>query len=81
MARLVSLDDVWAMLDKCLAGYTKKASKEYWTITFKGRSYRSVPVGPHGRKNRVSVESGHIRSLVRFFEIGKDCYSPLIDLH
>lgn len=81
MAHLVSLDDVWAMLDKCLGGYTRKTSNEYWTVTFKGRSYRSIPVGPHGRKSRVEIQSGHIRSLVRFFEIGKDCYATLVDIH
>jgi hypothetical protein len=81
MANFVELDDVWQMLDNCLKGYTKKSSDEYWTVKFNGRSYRRIPVGPHGRKTNVAVQSGHIRSLVRFFEIKEDCYKPLVDIH
>ena len=79
MPRFVALDEVWSMLDKCLAGYERKASKEYWTIKHQGRSYRRIPIGPHGRKNKVQVEAGHIRSLVRFFEI-RECADGLLDL-
>ena len=67
------------MLDKCLAGHERKASKEYWTVKYQGRSYRRIPVGPHGRKNNVQVQSGHIRSLVRLFEI-RECADSLLDL-
>jgi hypothetical protein len=79
MPNFVNLDEVWAMLDDCLAGYERKANEEYWTIKFNGRSYRRIPVGPHGRKHNISVQSGHIRSLVRFFEI-QDCAARLLDL-
>ena len=81
MANLVALDDVWRMLDKCLPGYTRKGNEEYWTVKFKGRLYPRIPVGPHGRKDRAEVQCGHIRSLVRFFEIKEDCYKPLIAIH
>ncbi len=32
MARFVMLDEVWDMLDTCLPGYERRASKEYWTV-------------------------------------------------
>jgi hypothetical protein len=79
MAHFVSLDEVWAMLDHCLAGYERKTSLEYWTVKYQGRSYRRIPIGRHGRKNNVGVQSGHIRSLVRFFDIER-CADGLIDI-
>lgn len=79
MAHFVMLDEVWDMLDKCLPGYERRASKEYWTVKYQGRSYRRIPVGPHGRKNNVEVESGHVRSLVRFFDV-RACADAILDL-
>jgi hypothetical protein len=80
MAPLVKLDAVWAMLDECLPGHERKASDEYWTVKFGGRSYRRIPLGPHGRKQNVSIQSGKIRSVVRFFEIKDDCVEKYLDL-
>ena len=80
MAPFVKLDAVWAMLDECLQGHERKASEEYWTVKFNSRSYRHLPVGPHGRKTNVSLKSGHIRSLVRFFDIGDECVAKYLDL-
>jgi hypothetical protein len=79
MPQFVTLDDVWKMLDHCLPGHERKPSSEYWTIKYKGRSYRRIPVGPHGRKDHVSVMSRHIRSMVRFFEIDA-CADSIIDI-
>lgn len=79
MAHFVDLDEVWVMLDKCLPGHERKPSKEYWTVKHGGRSYRRIPVGPHGRKANVQVQTGHIRSLVRMFEI-RECADQLLDL-
>jgi hypothetical protein len=80
MAPFVKLDAVWAMLDECLPGHERKASGEYWTVKRAGRSYRRIPLGPHGRKQNVSIQSGHIRSVVRFFEINADCVEQYLDL-
>lgn len=67
------------MLDYCLKEYERKPSNEYWTIKYQGRSYRRIPVGPHGRKHNVRVQSGQIRTLVRFFGI-EACADSMIDL-
>jgi hypothetical protein len=80
MAPFVKLDAVWAMLDECLRGHDRKSNEEYWTVKFGVRSYRRLPVGPHGRKTNVSIKSGHIRSLVRFFEISDTCVEKYLDL-
>jgi hypothetical protein len=80
MAPFVKLDAVWAMLDDCLSGHERKSSTEYWTIKFDGRSYRRLPIGPHGRKTNVSIQSGHIRTVIRFFEIKDSCVEKYLDL-
>jgi hypothetical protein len=80
MAPFVKLNAVWAMLDECLVGHERKCSDEYWTVKFGGRSYRRIPLGPHGRKQNVSIQSGNIRCLVLFFEIKDDCVEKYLDL-
>lgn len=80
MAPFVKLSAVWDMLDDCLDGHERKSSEEYWTVMFNGRSYRKLPLGPHGRRQNVAVKSGHIRSLVRFFEIRDECVEKYLDL-
>ena len=79
MAHFVRLNDIWSMLDECAKGYTRKSSDEYWTVRFNGRSYRSLPLGPHGARKNPDIETGHVRSMVRFFEI-KDCADKVLDL-
>ena len=80
MPRFVRLNDVWRMLDGCLDGYVKSSSREYWTVTFAGRSYRSIPLGRHGHRHNPEIEAGHIRSLVRFFSINKTCVDLYVNL-
>jgi hypothetical protein len=80
MARVVRLNDVWRMLDNCLPGYERKESDHYWTVKYGGRSFRTVPLGAHGRRQNPEIESGYIRSLVRFFSIDQDCVRRFIDL-
>jgi hypothetical protein len=38
MAHLVKLNDIWSMLDDCAKNHTRKASREYWAITFNGKT-------------------------------------------
>lgn len=80
MARTVRLNDVWRMLDNCAAGYTRTASREYWNVKYNGLSYRSLPLGPHGRRNNPETESGHVRSLVRFFALERTCVDRYVDI-
>jgi hypothetical protein len=73
MAHVVKLDDIWSMLDDCAPGHTRKASQHYWAVTFGGKTYRSLPLGPHGRRHNPDVEAGHVRSLIRHLDISTDC--------
>ena len=80
MAHLVRLNDVWRMLDDCAKGHTKKPSREYWAITFNGKTFRSLPLGPHGRRQNPETETGYVRSLIRHLGISSDCAGRHLDL-
>jgi hypothetical protein len=80
MAHVVKLNDIWLMLDACAPGHTRRPSREYWTVTFDGKTYRSLPLGPHGRRHNPDIEAGHVRSLIRHLGISKDCVEKHVDL-
>lgn len=79
MPHLVKLDDVWLMLDECAPGHTRKASQEFWCISYKGKSVRSLPRGPHGHRRNPAIETGHIRHMARHLGIF-DCASKHLAL-
>ena len=81
MPRVVRLDDVWRMLDTCLAGYQKISKPHRWNVKHAGRVYHEVPLGKHGARQNPEVESGHIRGLVKFFGIPKECYERFVNIH
>lgn len=68
---MIRLSAVWAMLEVCAPGYTKRATKHHWRIAFAGRTYPTFPLGPHGSRKAKSteVEVGHVRKLCRYLEI------------
>jgi hypothetical protein len=80
MAHLVRLSDVWRMLDHCLAGYVRSEKPHRWTVKHAGRIYPRIPLGPHGHRHNPEVEAGHIRGLVNFFGIPRDCYELFLNL-
>ncbi|MFO8072729.1 MAG: hypothetical protein R6V85_12730 [Polyangia bacterium] len=59
------------MLKKCAPGYTKKERKHNWLIRYDGKSFPNLPKGAHKRR-KAEIEIGHVRQLVRLFEI-EDC--------
>ena len=79
MPRLTPLLEIWRMLDACAPGHQRRASREYWTVKFNGKSYRSLPVGPHGRRVNPDIETGHVRSLARHLGI-LPCAEEHLDL-
>ena len=80
MASVVKLNDVWAMLNNCAAGHLRKQSREYWIVTYNKKTYRSLPLGPHGHRHNPEIESGHVRSLVRQLGIPSGCVEIYLDL-
>ena len=81
MPRLVKLDDVWRMLDECLHGHQRIQKPHRWNVTHGGRTYHEVPLGDHGRRKNPDIETGHVRGLVKFFRIPRECYEKFVDLH
>lgn len=70
MSQSVRLADVFAMLDHCLPGYTAKESNHFWSVRHPDGelTYPALPKGKHGAK-RAEAEIGHVRQMVRLFEI------------
>jgi len=60
------------MLDECLPGYSKTEGDHYWSIRHPDgkRVFTTLPTGKHGA-NRPEAEIGHVRRLVRLFEISE----------
>lgn len=69
MPRVVLLKDIWAMLDACAPGHTRRATDHNWRVTFNGRIYATLPLGPHGRRENPEIETGHVRAMVRHLQI------------
>jgi hypothetical protein len=80
MAHVVRLDDVWTMMDACARGYQKRPSSHYWIVTFNGRTYRTLPLGEHGRRKNPEIETGHVRSMIRHLLVSRECAERHIDI-
>lgn len=72
------------MLNACAPGWTKEDTDHYYRITWKGRTYPSLPKGSHGKKGqkkgRALVEVGHIKHMLRFFEIDLEVAKKHLDV-
>jgi hypothetical protein len=58
------LSEIWAMLDVCAHGHTKKEGKHYWCVRYNGKTYPTLPRGEHG-KTDPEIQIGKIRQMVR----------------
>ena len=68
MSRELELSDVFAMLDKCLPGHSRRLALHHWRIEYDGKVYPSLPKGAHGT-HRAVAEVGHVRRMARLFDI------------
>ncbi len=67
------------MLDDCAPGYTKKEREHNWCVTYNKVPFPRLPRGPHGRRENPEVQIGHLRQMVRLFQI-EDCAMTRIEL-
>lgn len=74
----VRLKAICAMLEECAKGSVMREKKHNWWVSYKGRSYRRLPLGPHGKRTNPAIEIGFVRSLVRHLEIDDECAMRLI---
>jgi hypothetical protein len=70
---VVALNEVWAMLDHCAPGWSKRATLHYWRVTLGTQTYATLPLGPHGARKNVEIEAGHVRRMARFLNIEACC--------
>lgn len=69
----VALKDIWRMLDDCAPGHTRKAREHNHLIRFAGRTFSSLPLGKHGKRENPEIEVGHVKQMVRQLAIDLDC--------
>ena len=67
---LISLDDVWAMLDACAPGWTKRQTPHKYQVRANDKLYPSLPLGAHGSR-KPEIQAGQVRHMVRFLDIEK----------
>lgn len=70
---MVRLKVIAAMLDRCADGWTAKETNHKWWVTFKRRTYRRLPLGPHGARDNPEVKIGYAKHMARFFELDSQC--------
>lgn len=73
------IKDIFAMLDACLPGHTRRQSDHYWRIPFGSATFATLPRGEHGKGLNAEIEAGWIRKLVRFFNI-TDCAATHLEI-
>ena len=67
----VSSRKISEILDRCAPSYTTKDRTHKRFVYFDGKM-AILPRGPHGRRKKYGVEIGHVKQLIRLFNIG-DC--------
>ena len=59
------------ILKRCAPSHTIKDTTHKRFVYFDGKM-AVLPRGPHGRRKKYDVEMGHVKQLIRLFDIG-DC--------
>lgn len=67
--RVVRLNDIIDMLADCAAGFSIEEKKHHYWVRYNGLTFQQLPLGKHGRRANVDIEYGHVRSMMRLFEI------------
>jgi len=57
------------MLATCAPGHTRKERDHHWVVMFNGRTFPSLPKGPHGKRTNPGIQIGHVRQMVRLLEV------------
>jgi hypothetical protein len=65
----VMLKAVWEMLDGCAPGWERTKTNHHWRVTYNGRTYPTLPLGPHGPREHVEIQVLHVRRMARMLEI------------
>lgn len=60
------------MLEECAPGYTIVEKKHHNWVSWRGRTYRSLPRAGHGK---LEIHRLHVMKLARHLEIDTGCVS------
>jgi hypothetical protein len=66
MSASASFGDVCRMLNECAPGHTLRVATHARVVKYNGKTYPSLPKYPN-------IELGHIRKMVRYLEINREC--------
>lgn len=77
--RVIDTQAIWAMLERCAPGFTKRKTVHHWRIEFAGRTYPTLPLGRHGKRTNPEIEAGHVRKMARFLGI-YECASAMLEI-
>lgn len=69
---LITLKEIQTMLDDCAPGAVIVAKLHRNWVQWSGKTFRNLPLGPHGSRKDPEVKRGHVKSMARFFGI-QDC--------
>jgi len=68
----VRLSAIITMLEECAPGNTRVLKTHHYWIEYRGKSYRSLPKGAHGRTD-PEIQAPFVRKLVSQLEISPEC--------
>ena len=77
----VNLALVQKMVTHCAPGSIWKEKKHHHWVQWRDRIYTAIPLGPHGRRAKVTVYAGHVRSMVRYLQIDPECAARFIPVN
>lgn len=72
MSASAPLAKVFKMLERCAPGAEVEEKLHHHWVTYKGKTFRSLPKGRHGARV-PEAEIGHIDAMLDYLEIDKDC--------
>jgi hypothetical protein len=68
----VTLNEVWAMLNACAHGWTRKEYTHFWCVMYGGKTFPNLP-------KRSEVQVGHVKKMARHLGI-LDCAKDKLDI-
>ena len=66
------------MLDRCAPGHTRKARDHNYVVYYQNRSFPTLPLGKHGKRENPSIEAGHVKQLARQLGLERDCVKQML---
>lgn len=74
----VPLKLVWRLLEQCAPGSRWELREHRYWVSWGGKTFRGLPKGAHTGVKQVAV--GHVRQMVRFFDIDRGCAGGVHEL-